>query len=332
MIKFGVKSVVPSKRKTRLTKEEREQRYLDDKKLIDDLESQTTPKDGKVTLKYPIGITSVHNRRPAILDHLDQFGDSKIYIFHYENEDELYEYLNKDKRIVNVSVPMDYLKVQKMRLFIQNYFRENKVSKYWVADDDLVDIFLYEKSRKVSAAQGFRMLEIFSEGKEWSAIGYGHVDMGCKFWHGGMTADNYASVALLFNGDVCDKYNLKYTGDVNVNEDIEFVINSHIAGVPVKCCNWGLLNCYEPSGGKNSQASRPEQHLHYQDSLYIKYGDLVRLRLENRRGYTAGIRYGRFDKPRTYDERLLELCKAGDHEATKKYLESVRNKNAEENY
>lgn len=331
-IAFGLKNVAPSKKRTRMTEEEKEAKYLEDKALIDDLEKQTAPVNGAVTLKYPLFVPSCHNRKPSILENLAQFGDTKVYACIYEHEVDMYTWLDDIKNVTKVIVPKEYLTIQKMRLFIQNYTDQNGIQKYWVTDDDLVDIWMYGKTHLVSAAQGLRMLEILSEGKGYSAIGYGHVDMGCKFWHGGLMSDTYASVTLLYDGKVMKEHNLSYTGDHNVDESLEFIINSHIAGVPVKNCCWGLLHCYEPSGGKNSLASKPENHWHMQESLYIKFGDLVRLRLENRRGYTAGVRYTQFDKPRTYDEKLLALCKAGDHDGVRKYLEAKRNVTAEENY
>lgn len=294
---------------------------------IIELKSQTMPVEGKVTLKYPLCVPSCHNRQPSILQHFDQFGDTKINVFIYEHETDLYTWLDDIPNVTKVVVPKDYLTIQKMRVFIQNYMGDQK---YWVTDDDLVDIWLYGKSEKVSAAQGLRMLEVLTEGEEYSAVGYGHVDMGCKFFTGVLLRDTYASVTLLYNGKVMREHNLKYTGDSNVDESLEFIINSHIAGVPVKNAVWGLLHCYEPSGGKNSLASKPENHMHMQESLYIKFGESVRIQLEKRRGYTARVRYKRIGKEITYNEELLALCKAGDHEGILKFLQSQKAEKEEE--
>lgn len=309
-----------AKRK-KLTAEEREAMFIKNKEYLNNLEAELKSESGIYELKYPLCIMSCHNRKPSILDNLDQFGNSKINVFIYDFEKELYDWLDKPN-VNKIIVPKSYLTCQKMRVFIQNYMGDNK---YWVTDDDLKYIIMHNDKHIVSIGHGLRMLEEFSEGKGYATIGYGHVEMGVKFWGGDLVSDTYASVTLLYDGKIINEHGLKYTGDSNVDESLEYIINSHLCGIPVKNCVWGCLVCYEPSGGKKSLASTPENHKHMQESLYIKYGDYVRISLEKRRGYTAHCRYGSFGKDKHYDEELLRLCQNGDHDGIIKYLNDKKN-------
>ena len=61
-------------------------------------------------LKYPLCIPSCRNRKPSLLDRLDVFGDSEIYVFNYENEVDLYKWLDKPN-VHKVTVPLEYLSI-----------------------------------------------------------------------------------------------------------------------------------------------------------------------------------------------------------------------------
>lgn len=306
--------------RTKKTEEEKQEIFNKNKKYLIELENSTKSENGIYKLRYPLCIMTCHNRKPSILDNLDQFGDSQINVFIYDFENEMYSWLDR-KNVNKIYVPKEYLSCQKMRVFIQGYMGDKK---YWVTDDDLKCVMMHNDKHKIDIGHALRMLEEFSEGKGYGTIGYGHVELGVKFWNGDLVSDTYASVTLLYDGKIINEHGLKYTGDENVDESLEYVINSHICGIPVKNCVWGCLVCYEPSGGKHSLASKPEHHLHMQECLYIKYGDYVRIGLENRRGYTAHCRYGSFNKEKTYNEELLKLCKAGDHEGVLNYLKAKK--------
>lgn len=306
----------------KISQEEKDLMFKKNKQYLIDLENSLLSQNGIYELKYPLCIISCHNRKPSILDNLAQFGNTPINVFIYDFEEELYKWLDMPN-VTKVIVPKDYLSCQKMRVFVQNYMGDQK---YWVTDDDLKYVVMHNDKHRIEIGHALRMIEEYSEGKNYATIGYGHVELGVKFWGGDLDSDTYASVTLLYDGKIINEHGLKYTGDENVDESLEYIINSHICGIPVKNCVWGCLVCYEPSGGKHSLASKPEHHLHMQESLYIKYGDYVRIGLENRRGYTAHCRYGSFKKEKTYNEELLALCKAGDHDGVLAYLKKNKEK------
>ena len=164
-IAFGLKNVAPSKKRTRLTEEEKEAKYLEDKALIDGLEKQTAPVNGAVTLKYPLFVPSCHNRKPSILENLAQFGDTKVYACIYEHEVDMYTWLDDIKNVTKVIVPKEYLTIQKMRLFIQNYTDQNGIQKYWVTDDDLVDIWMLVKLILCLLLRDLECLKFFLKAK-----------------------------------------------------------------------------------------------------------------------------------------------------------------------
>ena len=205
-------------------------------------------------LKYPLCIPSCKNRKPSLLDRLELFGDSEIYVFNYENEVDLYKWLDKPN-VHKVAVPLEYLSIQKMRQFIQNYMGD-KI--YWVSDDDIKFFYYPWKLKELDVFSGFKIMEILIDKcfptQFFSAISPTHLETGCRFFHKELFKYGYASQVCLFNGKICNDIGLKYTGDKSLLEDMEFVINSWKCGIPVQTTRAFLLKEYFKSGDKNSIA------------------------------------------------------------------------------
>lgn len=221
-------------------------------------------------LKYPLCIPSCRNRQPSLLQDLDKFGDSEIYVFNYENEVDLYKWLDKPN-VHKVTVPLEYLSIQKMRQFIQNYMGD-KI--YWVSDDDIKFFYYPWKLKELDVFSGFKIMEILIDKyfptQFFSAISPTHLESACRFFHGELFKYGYASQIFLFNGKICNDIGLKYTGDKSLLEDMEFLINSWKCGIPVQTTRAFLLKEYFKSGDKNSIASSKEKMLAYTEGTKEK--------------------------------------------------------------
>ena len=228
-------------------------------------------------LKYPLCIPSCRNRKPSLLDKLELFGDSEIYVFNYENEIDLYKWLDKPN-VHKVTVPLKYLSIQKMRQFIQNYMGD-KI--YWVSDDDIKFFYYPWKLKELDVFSGFKILETLIDKEfpthDFSAISPTHLESACRFFHGDLFKYGYASQVCLFNGKICNDIGLKYTGDKSLSEDIEFVINSWKCGIPVQTTRAFLLKEHFKSGDKNSIASSKEKMLAYIEGTKEKLSDYVKV-------------------------------------------------------
>ena len=228
-------------------------------------------------LKYPLCIPSCRNRKPSLLDKLELFGDSEIYVFNYENEVDLYKWLDKPN-VHKVIVPLEYLSIQKMRQFIQNYMGD-KI--YWVSDDDIKFFYYPWKLKELDVFSGFKIMEILIDKcfptQFFSAISPTHLESACRFFHGDLFKYGYASQVCLFNGKICNDIGLKYTGDKSLLEDIEFVINSWKCGIPVQTTRAFLLKEHFKSGDKNSIASAKEKMLAYTEGIKEKMSEYVKV-------------------------------------------------------
>lgn len=286
------------------------------KKFISELEVTTKTKNDIYDLKYPICIITYGNRKPSILDNLEQFGKTAIKVFIYDFQKEMYNWLSGDN-IEKIYVDSQYLTVQKMRVFVQNYMGEKK---YWVCDDDVCGVLLYPKKHEIKLAHGLKMLENATEGRNFSALGFCSTEMATYFWDGShIFSGGFPRICVLYDGKVCLENGLVYTGDSGINEDLEFVINSHLLAIPVEKCDWGYLKTYCADFNK-SIASTKSKHLSYQMNAYIKYGSWVRIAKSASQILSTKIRYGQIGKEKVYDDKLLEMCKNSDFEQIIDYI------------
>ena len=228
-------------------------------------------------LNYPLCIPSCRNRKPSLLDRLDVFGDSEIYVFNYENEVDLYKWLDKPN-VHKITVPLEYLSIQKMRQFIQNYMGD-KI--YWAIDDDYNAMFFPWKLKKLNEFEGLHLLELLIDKEfpthDFSAISPTHLESACRFFHGDLFKYGFASLCL-YNGKVLREHNLYYTGDNTVDEAAEFTILSWLHGCPVKTTRAFQILEYAPTGGSNTIACTNEKVKKMGENIAKKYPDYITVR------------------------------------------------------
>lgn len=281
------------------------------------------------TLAYPLFIPSCHNRKPSLLDNLDQFLDTQIFVFIYEHEVDMYEWLDKPN-VKKVVVPKSYITIQKMRVFMQQYAIDNGISKCWVSDDDISHIMLINKTIKTTLARGMRVLEKYSEDRNWPMTSFYFNEMGAKFWDGTLEVPGVCGNLVLFDWDLLE--DIKYTGDVTVGEDIEFLIECFKAGLSPMVVRWGLHVPYSVPGAKNSIASKEDLPWVYCMNLYKKYGDYLRIKLSKNTqkvSYYPNIKNITKNSRPSWDNSLLEICKQNDVEKFKEYLREAYKKKDE---
>lgn len=274
---------------------------------------------------YDVCIPSCHNRKPSLLEELDSFKGAHINVFIYDFEEELYDWLERPD-VTKVIVPKEYLTIMKMRVFIQEYMGDKK---YWVVDDDFAYFLVGPNKIKINTAQGIRMMEIMLKEYEieWDFVGANASQIGAKFWDGVVLFGHGASYnCLLYDGKKLREAGLKYQGDPDVSEDIEFLMNSIKCGLQNTECKflWGCARI----GGGNSTTSQRDMILSRAMKMYIKYGEFYRLRYSTNAGIgniTGGINRDYVDFTH-YEDELLSICESGDSEKLIEYLEKYRNK------
>lgn len=281
------------------------------------------------TLAYPLFIPSCHNRKPSLLDNLNQFLDTKIYVFIYEHEVEMYEWL---QGVTKVIVPKSYLTIQKMRVFMQNYAFENGIKKCWVSDDDMKQILLINKTIKTTLARGMRIIEKYSEGKNWPMTSPYFNEIGAKFWDGVLENPGVCGGISLFDWEILKQHDIKYTGDVNMGEDIELLISCFKAGLNPMVVRWMLYVCYGTCATKNSIASKDDLPWIYCMNLYKKFGDFLRIKLNKdgtRVNYYPNIQTIIKNSRPTWKRNMLEAC--GDVEKFKAAVKETYSKKSTKN-
>ena len=285
------------------------------------------------TLEYPVCIPTVHNREKSVLKLLDNFGNTKIFLFIIPSEVELYSYLNKSN-IIKVVLPEEYVgSIQKARKYIQEYMDKQNIDLYHCIDDDVVGFMLINKTIDCSVSQGLRVLELFSKTIEFSSLSYCFNDISCKFWNGEKYGEVLTAVQYLFNGKKLKELNLKFTGQSDLNEDLEFTVNSLLyTSIPTKVLRWGLIKQAYAAGCKDSIASSNNLHLLYQTNNYLKFGNYLKFH-KDIRGFRTNINYSKIKKDKKnnsikieYDENLYNMCISKDYKGLIEYVQQQANK------
>lgn len=228
-------------------------------------------------LKYKLCIPTCRNRKPNILEHIDDFKNSKVLAFIYEDEIDKYDWLSN--KIEKVIVPKTYISCAKMRQFIQQYMGDQF---YWVCDDDIKEIYFPWKIKKLNVFEGLSMIEQLVEREyptnDFSYISPTHVEISCAFFNGENFSTGWASQCCLYNGKLCNEIGLKYTGDNTTEESIEFLINSYKCKKPAKVTHAFYVHEFSQCKGKNSIASAKEQMQRYVQTLKDRYSDLLTIK------------------------------------------------------
>lgn len=90
----------------------------------------------------PIVIPSYKNREGTIIRHLEDLGNSEIYIFVYEDDYTKSGYNDYDNKpnVHFIKIHSEWRSIQRKRYFIQEYFKnKSDIHDYIMIDDDILD-------------------------------------------------------------------------------------------------------------------------------------------------------------------------------------------------
>lgn len=293
--------------------------------------------DEKQTLDNTVCIITKGNRLPSILEHLDVFDKSRINVFIYEFEKELYTWLKETKYIkkVYVPIPADKANVAVKRKFVQDYMG---AQKFWLLDDDLKAGLIAGKKREtgstrykipVSVPKFCRIAELLTKKYTFGVVGYKYAEIAVAFCSYKTLLNNtVVDQCVLFDGEQLEKHNAHFTGDNWINETLDVEIQIVRSGLPMLCCTFGTVSEFHRQGGKNSVVSKPTSHIRFKLGNYIKWGEMIKLKPSKNFIIDSGLNYSKITEPITWDPKLLQLCKEGIAPAeTDKIIEYLNNKN-----
>lgn len=220
------------------------------------------------TLRYPIVVITCKNRKNSILKNLDKFLDTKIYVYIYETEMDLYSWLS-DEKVTKVYVPEEYRSVQKMRKYVQSTMKE---PIFHFLDDDLKSFYFYRRNNLISAAHALKIAEMLIHDEDWAFIGYQHINMSCHFRTKDIRIANPICY-IIINNKKLKENDVYYTGNTNVNEDDEICINAAKKGLYQYIFNFQHPFNYYKIGSNKSTASTIEQSFNYIFNNYLTFGN-----------------------------------------------------------
>ena len=131
-----------------------------------------------------------------------------------------------------------------MRCFVQNYMKD--FDKFWFFDNDIGLKFMF-KNLETNRLDRKYITEIFDEYENCSELdNYGLVGF-TQNWHSLLTPSNsneiiskgYVMQAFLVNNKVLKTKNISYTGDADVAEDFEIMLNCRLNNI-----NFGVISKY----------------------------------------------------------------------------------------
>lgn len=280
------------------------------------LESELHNNNEEYTLEYPLCIPTMNNRKPSVLDNLDQFGQTNIHLFIYDWQKELYEWLSRTN-ITKHYVPKEYLTAQKMRLYMQEFMGEQI---YWQLDDDAKGIKMYNEKKPVTLALAMRMAEKIAKEKfdneEAGSFAIPTSEITCKWWNGDLMNVGMTGGIMLTNGKLLAKRNIRYTGNIDIPEDVEFFMDASIAGIDFYLFRWCYIEWLIKYGGKGSVASDAMKRRTFNMSLYKKYGSIVKFkRFKNLDDLWCCPRLGHLRDEITWEQEPLQYANDGDYES-----------------
>lgn len=287
------------------------------------------------TLDYELCIITKGNRKPSLLDCLENFGETKINVFIDKYEKELYEWLDKPN-VNKIYVPFtpEQSSAAAKRLFVQQTMG---AKKYWVFEDDLKNgIIAIEKREgktsrrkiKVPLSKMCRIVEILSKNEtNWTMAGFTYSEIGVAFCsYDNLIVQKRVDNAILFDGKLMQEKNVWYAGDPLIVETADVYIKTIRKGLRVLCCPFGTWEAYTAAGKGNSIASSTAKHTKYLAGSYIKWGDIYSFRKKTGPHKIEDVfHYSKVNKPLTWNYELLDICKkvviSGDPQLIIDYIE-----------
>lgn len=277
-------------------------------------------------LDYPICVPSCNNRQPSCLQQF-QYITSPIYLFIYERQKHLYEYITQ-KNVTKVLVPDEYLTIQKMRRYMQEYMGDQI---YWMLDDDIYLAHMLRGRVHLWWYQGLYILGKICEERKLMdkfCVASCQGNTAEAFYKGteriGQILDCNAAQMYLLNGKLMRENELYFTGDPCVNEDIELNVNMRLKNLHVLVLAGVSMSYSNECGSKISTASTPAKVKQYTINNYRKFGEWVKIKYTSDGG-DAPVCVPR-RKPVVKDPIIERFLKYQDFNGLRKYIKQQNKK------
>lgn len=235
---------------------------MDDKSFVEQClkEKDTGPlvehASKAITKLYPIGIPSYKNRSSELFDYFEQ-NHLQFYVFVYEDDFTASGYDKYQFQYGQfVKIPLSIRKgIGRKRNFMQRWFEENGISKYFMIDDDykqtsafyrkgddFVPISFEDGLKTVQWLFGVYEMGIACPMHEWCVKGYK--------WKSPISQAGHLTCLYLIDGDVLKQHNCYFTCE-DTFEDLELAIQASIKDI-----KWGrfqpiLFKLYETCNSKS---------------------------------------------------------------------------------
>jgi hypothetical protein len=294
------------------------------------------------TLSYEVCIITKGNRKPSILENLDTFENTKINVFIYEYEKELYSWLDKPN-VNKIYVPFtpEQSNVAVKRRFVQETMGRKR---YWVFDDDIKNGIIAGDFRegkttrlkiKTSVSKMCKILEtVIQDEKNWTMAGYAFTEICVAFctYKNLVSHDNRIDGVFLFDGKTMIDNNIWYAGDPTIIESFDVYLQSLRAGLNSLCCPFGTWEYLHKTCGKQSIASTPYKRIRMLAGTYLKYGNIISFKKRtDEQKIQEVVYYSKIKDPITWNDKLLNICKqvaiTGDAQPIVDYLDNAKRKN-----
>lgn len=287
------------------------------------------------TLENEVCIITKNNRKPSILDALDVFGDTKINVFIYEYQKDMYEWLSGPNiNKIYVPIPEEQSSVAIKRKFVQDTMG---AKKYWVLDDDLSEGIIsghlrpgkiHRRKIKTTTSKVLKIIEIVTANETFAMAGgsYSEIAVGFFDYKDLFINSRIIDQFFLFNGKLMQEYDVHYSGDPAIIESWDVEIDAWRKGLKVLCCPFAGMYEYTRVGSKKSIASTPTNHTKAIAGSYVKWGDIFNFRKDKRFIVNVRVAYSKIATPLHWNSKLLNICKEvvkdGDHNKILKYLDN----------
>ena len=269
-------------------------------------------------MKYPICFPVYKHRETTILDRLKDLSSlpDKIYCFMYNFDVQNYNLSDYQdiKNLEIIMVPDEYKTSMKMRMFIQNYMGDKK---FWMFDDDVSSIQWVWKEEnkghidKVTLGKAFEYVEKISDENNLALAGPNLSDMSF-YWAKGVddfTLNGFPCIACLIDNKQLIEKGVRYTGDINVNEDYEIWVNTKRAGLKCGVALGVKLKLDEKVNGKGSWVDN-ERNFKIHLNNYLKFGNDFKLFWNEKTDDICATRpRGKWaERERVWHNGLVEKC------------------------
>ena len=289
----------------------------------------------------PVCIPSYKFRKEAKLVRNNPFS-SKVYVFVYEDDFvesgyDKYDGYKGDIEFVKISKKdfedngFTWRGIAPKRAFIQRYMRKLGIKKYFMIDDDISTRISYSYKKRDNACGSCQMknstLEnamkiaqmVGEEHPEYKQIGFPFTQLTSQFFDFQKDIEEKCICGVMYFNDMPEGIEFKNT--FTSSEDYDFFFTCRENGV--KCGSVPYITVFF---GFGNTSTHNNETIPLND--YIAHPGFIDLKVTIHDLLRSTINYVRIkhNHPKPVDEKLMELCKAGDVAAVKAYVPHLKSR------